>query len=84
MLRRYITHAGSMLSTVYSMLGISTAGTSQRNGTGSNRGGAEWLIGNLSLPEGWEQATIERVFLGGVPYVASGVHGSRLTLKELE
>ena len=24
---RYITHAGSMLSTVYSMLGISTAGT---------------------------------------------------------
>ena len=84
MLFRYITHAGSMLSTVYSMLGISTAGNGQRNVTGSNRGRAEWLIGNLSLPEGWERVTIERVFLGGVPYAASGVHGSRLNLKELE
>jgi hypothetical protein len=42
------------------------------------------LAGNLTLPAGWESVKIERIFLGGVPYAASGEHGSRLLLKQLE
>lgn len=79
---RYITHAGSLLSTLYSMLGISTAGHASRKGTGSNHD--QWLTGNITLPAGWDSVTIDRIFLGGIPYVATGVHGSRLAVKQLE
>lgn len=71
----YVTHAGSMLSTLYGMLGLTHVSDTKVAAALGNR--------SLSLPEGWDKVAIEQVWLGGLPYRASGVHGGRLELQPL-
>ena len=72
----YITHAGSMLTTIYSMLGISTQGV-QPSFSAST---APQFVRNVSLPAGWETVSIERLYFGGRVFSAEGAHGGALRL----
>ena len=70
----YVTHAGSMLTTVYSMLGISTQGVQPSASV------APQFVRNVSLPAGWETVSIERLYFGGRAFSAEGAHGGALRL----
>ena len=72
----YITHAGSMLTTVYSMLGISTQGVQPSASAAT----APQFSRNVSLPAGWETVSIERLYFGGRAFSAEGAHGGALRL----
>jgi hypothetical protein len=84
---------GSMLTTLYSMLGVSTttgtggaglAAASAAAGSAAPDPTAAWINRNASLPAGWDAFKIERLWLGGIAYEATGVHGERMVLKPLD
>ena len=74
----YVTNAGSLLSTVYSMTGLELGPRGDPAAPGS------WLVRNASLPEGWDAVSFGRVWLGGQAFSLDAQHGSRATLTPLQ
>jgi hypothetical protein len=81
----YITHLGSFLSTVYSMIGIEVGGTLQQSDQRPTRKGTShsWVVRNASFPQGWARLAIQRIFLDGQPFRLTAAHGQRAELEPL-
>ena len=73
----YVTNAGSLLSTVYSMTGL------ELGPRGDPAAPDSWLVRNASLPQGWDAISFGRVWLGGQAFSLDALHGSRAALTPL-
>ena len=70
----YLTNWGAQLQAV--LFGL----TGLRLGDGPE---ASWLVGNASLPEGWDGIFVERLWLRGEEYSMTARHGSKTVLTKL-